>query len=50
MVASAPAFALGAFWMMRILLSIAETVQGEIAEAIKVKVTVPAIISSVPGV
>jgi hypothetical protein len=47
--ASLPAFAVGVFWMERILASVAETVQGEVAEAVKVKVTVPAAISIVPG-
>ena len=36
--------------MIRILASVAETVQGEVAEAVKVKVTVPAVISAAPGV
>jgi len=49
MEASFPALAVGAFWMLRIIASVAETVQGEVAEAVKVKVTVPAIISIVPG-
>ncbi len=48
--ASFPALAVGIFWMLRILLSVAEIVQGEIAEAVKVKVTVPVLISIVPGV
>ncbi len=48
--ASFPAFAVGVFWMLRILSSIAEIVQGEIAEAVKVKVTVPAVISDASGV
>ena len=49
MEASFPALAVGAFWMLRIIASVAETVQGEVAEAVKVKVTDPAIISIVPG-
>ncbi len=45
-----PAFAVGTFWMLRILSSVAEIVQGEIAEAVKVKVIVPAVLSASPGV
>ena len=45
-----PAFAVGVFWMLRILASVAEIVQGEVAEAVNVKVTVPAVKSFVPGV
>ena len=48
--ASFPAFAVGVFWMLRIIASVAETVQGEIAEAVKVNVTVPKEMSVVPGV
>jgi hypothetical protein len=48
--ASFPAFAVGVFWMVRIIASVAETVQGEVAEADKVKVTVPKEMSVVPGV
>ena len=48
-VASFPALAV-VFCMVRILVSEAETVQGEIALAVRVKVTVPAVISVVPGV
>jgi len=48
--ASFPAFAVGVFWIVRILASVADTAQGEIAEAVKVKVTVPAVKSFVPGV
>jgi hypothetical protein len=48
--ASFPAFAVGVFWMLRILASVAETVQGEVAEAVKVKVTVPNEMSVAPGV
>jgi hypothetical protein len=48
--ASFPAFAVGVFWMLRILSSVAEIVQGEVAEAVKVKVTVPFVTSVVPGV
>ena len=49
-VLSVPAFAVGVFWMVRILASVAETVQGEVAKAVKVKVIVPIEISDVPGV
>ena len=49
-VASVPAFAVGVFWMERILGSVTETVQGDVAKAVKVKVTVPAVKSVVPGV
>ena len=45
-----PAKTMGDFWIIRILLSEAETVQGEIAEAVIVKVTVPFEISDAPGV
>ena len=48
--ASLPAFAVGVFWMLRIIASVAEMVQGEVAEADKVKVTVPKEMSVVPGV
>ena len=48
--ASFPALAVGVFWMVRIIASVAEMLQGEVAEAIKVKVTVPAVKSFVPGV
>jgi hypothetical protein len=48
--ASFPALAVGVFWMVRIIASVAEIVQGEVAEAVKVKVTVPALKSVVPGV
>ena len=48
--ASFPAFAVGIFWMLRILASVAETVQGEVAEAVKVRVTEPDVISATPGV
>ena len=50
MVASIPAFAVGVFWITSILLSETETVQGETADEVIVKVTVPAVISDVPGV
>jgi hypothetical protein len=49
-VASFPALAVGVFWIVRILLSEVEAVQGETAEAVKVNVTVPALISAAPGV
>jgi len=48
--ASTPALAVGVFRMFRIMLSEAETVHGDIAEAVSVKVTVPAVISAAPGV
>ena len=48
--ASFPALAVGVFWMISILLSVAETVQGEIAEDVKVRVTEPDVISVTPGV
>ena len=48
--ASFPALAVGVFWIVRILASVAEMVQGEVAEAFNVRVTVPAVISSIPGV
>ena len=48
--ASFPAVAVGIFWMVRIIASVAEMVQGEIAEAVKVKVTTPTVKSFVPGV
>ena len=48
--ASFPAFAVGVFWMLRIIASVAEMVQGEVAEADKVKVTAPKEMSVVPGV
>ena len=50
MEASFPALAVGAFWMLRIIASVTEMVQGEVAEADKVKVTVPKEMSVVPGV
>ena len=50
MEASFPALAVGAFWMVRIIASVAETVQGEVAEAVKVRVTEPDVISATPGV
>ena len=49
-VTSLPAFAVGVFWIIRIFVSVAEIVQGEIADAVKVKVTVPFVKSVVPGV
>jgi len=48
--ASLPALAVGAFWMVRIIASVAETVQGEVAEAVNVRVTEPDVISATPGV
>ena len=48
--ASAPALGTGAFPIITILESDADTVQGEIAAAVKVTVTVPAVISAAPGV
>jgi hypothetical protein len=50
MVASAPALAVGDFWIVTILLSDEEPVHGEVAEAVKVKVTVPVERSVVPDV
>ncbi len=49
-VASLPAFAVGVFWMVRIISSEAEIVHGEIAEAVNVRVTEPDVISVIPGV
>jgi len=48
--ASFPAFAVGVFWMLRIIASVAETMQGEIAEVVNVRVTEPDAISATPGV
>ena len=50
MVASVPALAVGDFWIIRIFVSVDATVHGETADAVKVKVTVPALRSFVPGV
>jgi hypothetical protein len=50
MVASVPALAVGFILIIRVLLSDAEAVQGEIDETVRVNVTVPAVISAVPGV
>jgi hypothetical protein len=49
-VASEPALAVGVFWIIRILPSETDVVQGETAKAVKVNVTVPAVISAAPGV
>ncbi len=50
MVASFPAFATGNLRMTSILLSDVEFTHGEIAVAVSVKVTVPLVMSVVPGV
>ena len=48
--ASVPALAVGDFWIIRIFVSVDATVHGETAVAVRVIVTVPALISVVPGV
>ena len=50
MVAFDPAFAVGVFWMVSVLLDDAEVEQGETADAVRVKVIVPAVTSDVLGV
>ena len=48
--ASRPAKTEGACWIVRVILSGTEIVQGETAAAVSVKVAVPAAISADPGV